>query len=69
MNEKIKEHVDIPIYVYLHEDVIPEEAILLMIFYNGMTDAFDALISYLDDATDIYLEGVIVTVIEDDPLD
>lgn len=66
MIEKIKEHVDIPIYVYLHEDVIPEQAILLMIFYNGMTDTIDAILSYLEDATDNYLNGLTITVIEND---
>jgi len=69
MTEKIKEHIDIPIYVYLHEDVIPDEAILLMVFYNGMTDAVDALLSYLNDAVDTYVDGLTVTMIEDDPLD
>ncbi len=65
---KIREHIDYPVYVYLYEDAI-SEAILWMVFYNGMVDAVELLTFWLEDAVETYLDGLTATIIEDCPLD
>lgn len=66
-NEKIKEGDDYPVYVYFDEGF--DQIILWMVFYNGMVDAVELLMFWLEDAVDTYLDDLTVTIIEDDPLD
>jgi hypothetical protein len=66
-NKKIGEDDNYPVYVYFDEGF--DRMILWMVFYNGIVDAVELLMFWLEDAVETYLDGLTVTVIEDDPLD
>jgi len=64
---KIKEYLNTPVFVFLYEDAIPE-VILWMVFYNGIVDAVELLAAWLGDASETYLRGLTVTVVDADEL-
>ena len=63
MGEKESEYIDNPIHVFLYEEPIAGP-VLLMTFYNGLSDAFDLLVRWLNDAVKEYLDTVTVTVVD-----
>lgn len=67
MTDKIKEYVNVPVFVFLYEEAV-REPVLWMVFFNGVVDAVELLVAWLADASQTYLDGLTVTVVDADEL-
>lgn len=61
----VKEFLSRPVFVYLSEEA-SSRPILLMVFFNGLHDALQAVENWLADAVPDYLADLTVTVIDED---